>query len=135
MKRSNSVKTESSIDRPIESSQAMRSPHKLKLLITVVNRQKTEFFTDLIQTYEANIQLILAATGTANVELIKYLGLNSNEKSVIISIIRDDREHEIMSVLDDRFKTIKNGKGIAYTIPFSSTIGVAIYQFLSNTSR
>ena len=135
MKKSNSSKIETAIDKIPESSQAMRSPHKLKLLITVVNRQKTEFFTDLIQTYEANIQLILAATGTANVELIKYLGLNSNERSVIISIIRDDREKEIMSVLEDRFKTIKNGKGIAYTIPFSSTIGVAIYQFLSNTSK
>ena len=30
------------------------------------------------------------------------------------------------------FKT-KNGKGIAFTIPISSVIGVMIYQFLSNT--
>jgi glycerol-3-phosphate acyltransferase PlsY len=26
----------------------------------------------------------------------------------------------------------KGGKGIAYTVPMTSTIGVAIYQFLSN---
>ena len=111
----------------------MLSPHKLKILITVINRQKTEFYLDFIQTYEANVQLVLAASGTANEEILNYLGLSANEKSVIISVIRDDREKELLSALDTRFKTIKNGKGIAYTIPMSSTIGVAIYQFLSNT--
>lgn len=116
-----------------ESNSGMRSPHKLKILFTVVNRPKTEFYVDLIQTYEANVQLVLSAAGTANEELLNYLGLGSNEKSVIISIIRDDRERELLSALESRFKTIKNGKGIAYTIPMSSTIGVAIYQFLSNT--
>ena len=35
--------------------------------------------------------------------------------------------------LEDRFEKIKNGKGIAYTIPLSSVIGVMVYQFLSNT--
>lgn len=116
-----------------DATPAMRSPHKLKILFTVVNRPKTEFFVDLIQTYEANIQLVLSATGTANEELLNVLGLTANEKSVIISIIRDDREKELLNALDERFKTIKNGKGIAYTVPMSSTIGVAIYQFLSNT--
>ena len=116
-----------------DSSAAMRSPHKLKILFTVVNRPKTEFYVDLIETFEANVQLVLSAAGTANAELLNYLGLNSNEKSVIISIIREDREKELLSVLEERFKTTRNGKGIAYTIPMSSTIGVAIYQFLSNT--
>jgi hypothetical protein len=35
----------------------------------------------------------------------------------------------------EKFRTVKGGKGIAYTVPISSTIGVAIYQFLSNTSN
>ena len=118
---------------PKAPQNSMNSPHKLKMLITVVNRPKTEFYVDLIQTYEANVQLVLSATGTANAEILGYLGLSSDEKSVIISIIRDDREKEILAALEDRFSTIRNGKGIAYTIPMSSTIGVAIYQFLSNT--
>ena len=36
--------------------------------------------------------------------------------------------------LDEKFKTVKGGKGIAYTVPMTSTIGVAIYQFLANTT-
>jgi len=30
------------------------------------------------------------------------------------------------------FKTMKNGKGIAFTVPMTSVIGVSIYGFLSN---
>ena len=37
------------------------------------------------------------------------------------------------TTLEEKFHKIKNGKGIAYTVPLTSTIGVAIYQFLSNT--
>ena len=133
MKKIQITKNDPAIEKSPEPSQAMLSPHKLKILITVVNRQKTEFYLDFIQTYEANVQLVLAASGTASDELLNYLGLSTNEKSVIISVIRDDREKELLGALESRFKTIKNGKGIAYTIPMSSTIGVAIYQFLSNT--
>ena len=41
-------------------------------------------------------------------------------------------EKAALAKLEEKFNTIKNGKGIAYTVPMTSTIGVAIYQFLSN---
>jgi len=37
-----------------------------------------------------------------------------------------------MKCLEDKFHTIRNGKGIAFTVPLSSVIGVNNYQFLSN---
>ena len=107
--------------------------HRLSLLFTVVNRKKTEFYTDYIQTnFEVNMQLTLAARGTASTEIRSMLGLTDSEKSVIISVIRDDKAPLALRGLEEKFNTIKNGKGIAYTVPVSSTIGVAIYQFLAN---
>ena len=107
--------------------------HRLSLLFTVVNRKKTEFYTDYIQTnFEVNMQLTLAASGTASTEIRSMLGLTDSEKSVIISVIRDDKAPLALRGLEEKFNTIKNGKGIAYTVPVSSTIGVAIYQFLAN---
>ena len=38
----------------------------------------------------------------------------------------------LLQMLEEKFQTIKHGKGIAFTIPMSSVIGVAIYRFLSN---
>ena len=108
------------------------APQKLKLLITVVNRSKAEFYMDLLQSFEVNMQLAMAAQGTAKSEMLNMLGLVDNEKAVILSAIRADKATEALNALEEKFKTIKNGKGIAYTIPMTSTLGVAIYQFLCN---
>ena len=114
-------------------SERMSAPRKLKLLVTVVNRQKAEFYADLIQSFEVNMQLITAAEGTASTETLRLLGLTETDKSVIFSVIREDKAPVIMAALEERFRTVKKGKGIAFTVPMSGTIGVAIYQFLSNT--
>ena len=108
------------------------APQKLKLLVTVVNRAKGEFYLDLLQSFEVNMQLSLAANGTANTEMLNMLGLSDSEKVVIFSVIREDLAKPALLMLEEKFRTIKNGKGIAYTIPMSSVIGVAIYQFLCN---
>jgi len=104
---------------------------KLKLLITVVDRTKGEFYLDVISQYEVNCQLVLGGMGTANSELIDLLGLNLH-KAVILSVVREDKMDEIMMGLEQRFAVIKNGKGVAFAVPLSSVIGVNLYQFLSN---
>lgn len=108
------------------------APQKLKLLFTVVNRQKAEFYMDLLQSFDVNMQLAMLAQGTAKTEMLNYLGLVDTEKAVIISVIRNDKVKDALKMLEEKFSTIKNGKGIAYTVPMTSTIGVAIYQFLCN---
>jgi len=78
------------------------------------------------------MQMTMAAWGTASTEMLTYLGLTDSEKALIVSVIREDMEKAALATLEEKFSTIKNGKGIAYTVPMTSTIGVAIYQFLSN---
>ena len=104
---------------------------KLKLLFTVVDRNKGEFYLDVLSQYEVNCQMVVGGMGTANSELIDLLGLNIH-KAVILSVIREDKADEIMNGLEQRFSTIKNGKGIAFAVPMSSVIGVNLYQFMSN---
>ena len=105
---------------------------KLKILVTVVNRSKTEFYMDLLTSFEVNFQTAVLAQGTARSETLYMLGLEDSDKSVIFSVIREDKATEALQTLEDKFAALKNGKGIAFTIPMSSGIGVAIYRFLSN---
>ncbi len=109
------------------------APRKLKLLVTVVNRAKAEFYADFLQSFEINFQTAMAASGTAGAETLRMLGLSDSDKTVIFSVIREDMAPRALEALEEKFKTIRGGKGIAYTIPMTGTIGVAIYQFLSNT--
>ena len=104
---------------------------KLKLLVTVVDRGKGEFYLDVISQFEVNCQMAMQGMGTANSELIDALGLTPH-KAVILSVVREDKMDTIMHALEDKFATIKNGKGIAFAVPLSSVIGVNLYQFLSN---
>ncbi len=104
---------------------------KLKLLFTVVDRAKAEFYLDVLSQFEVNCQMVTQGKGTANSELVDVLGLNIH-KAVILSVVREDRVEEIMKSLENKFATIRNGKGIAFTVPLSSVIGVNMYQFLSN---
>ena len=104
---------------------------KLKLLFTVVDRPKAEFYLDVLSQFEVNCQMVMGGMGTAKSELHNMLGLNIH-KAVIISVVREDMTEEIVKCLETKFCTIKNGKGIAFAVPLSSIIGVNNYQFLSN---
>jgi hypothetical protein len=104
---------------------------KLKLLFTIVDRSKGEFYLDVISQFNVNCQLVLPGTGTAASELVELLGLNL-QKAVVVSVVREDLVDTIMNTLENKFSTIKNGKGIAFAVPLSSVIGVNMYQFLSD---
>ena len=104
---------------------------KLKLLFTVVERNKSEFYLDVLSQFEVNLQMLLSGTGTANSELVDLLGLNL-QKAVILSLVREDLTDAVMNCLEDKFATIKNGQGIAFAVPLSSVIGVNLYRFLIN---
>ena len=104
---------------------------KLKLLITVVDRQKAEFYLDVLSQYEVNFQMVTAGVGTAKSEIIDLLGLNI-QKAVILSVVREDLVDTVMNCLEDKFSTIKKGQGISFAVPLSSVIGVNLYRFMSN---
>ena len=104
---------------------------KLKLLFTVVDRNKGEFYLDVISQFHVNCQLVLPGMGTAASDLVELLGLNLH-KAVVVSVVREDLVDASMNTLENKFQTIRNGKGVAFAVPLSSVIGVNMYQFLSD---
>ena len=118
--------------KPKKEKNVASDVKKLKLLITVVNRSKTEFFMDFLGGFEVNFQLSTPAQGTAKSETLHLLGLEDSDKSVIFSVVREDKAEEILHALEDKFHSLRGGKGIAFTTPLTSVIGVTVYRFLSN---
>ena len=96
---------------------------KLKLLFTVVDRPKAEFYLDVLSQFDVNFQMVVGGLGTANSELVELLGLEPH-KAVILSVMRENRVEEAMNCLEEKFTTIRNGRGIAFAVPLSSVIGV-----------
>ena len=121
------------VRKPKKEKSAPSEFKKLKLLVTIVNRNKTEFYMDFLSGFEINFQTAVLAQGTAKSDTLYMLGLEDSDKSVIFSVVREDVATDALHALEEKFQTLKRGKGIAFTIPMSSVIGVAIYRFLSNS--
>lgn len=108
------------------------SENRLELLITTVNRSKGEYYADLIQSFDVNMQFMAMGHGTADAKTLSMFGFTDSDKTVIFSVIQGNKLQAALDALEEKFRTIKNGKGIAYTVPLSGVIGKLIFGFLSN---
>ena len=108
------------------------STRRLMLLITIVSRRKAEFFMDLIHSQGANMQFVTMGEGTADEKLLRMLELGSSDKAIIFSVMPEEKANETLELIDERFHTIRNGKGVAFTVPFSSVIGATVFNFLAD---
>ena len=115
-----------------KSSPNTVTSNKLELLVTIVNKKKAEFYTDLLQSFDVNMQVTAFGRGTADAKMLVYLGLTDSEKAVIFSVIQQNMLGNALSMLEYKFKTIKDGKGVAFSVPLTSVIGTLIFRFLSN---
>ena len=111
------------------------APIRLELLITIVERHKADFYADIIQSFNVNMQMTVNATGTAEQKILDILGIANKEKAVIFSMVREDRLEEIEIALEERFASVKGGKGISVSVPMTSIMGAVAFGFLSNESE
>ena len=110
------------------------APMKLELLLAVVHNDKAAYYSSLIQSHQANLQLSMPAKGTTHL-ILSYLGLAERPKTLIISVVRADEAGRLISLLDETFKKGRDYKGLAFTVPLTSVIGALAYGFLSNDKR
>ena len=107
----------------------LTSTKKLLLLITVIKKNKADYYLDLIESYGVNFQMSTFGNGTTKSAIFSD---EVGSKSIIFSVISEDKEKKILNILKQKFSEIRDGKGVAWTIPFSSVMGVTFFNFLSN---
>ena len=107
----------------------LTSTKKLLLLITVIKKNKADYYLDLIESYGVNFQMSTFGNGTTKSAIFSD---EVGSKSVIFSVVTEDKEKKILNKLEQKFSEIRDGKGVAWTIPFSSVMGVTFFNFLSN---
>ena len=109
------------------------SLNRLVLLICVVRRKKGDFFRDLMIHSGANAVFSVLGEGSARDLAMDFLGIDNNEKTVLYSVMKKTDADVILDKIEDAFRMVKNGKGVAFTVPLSSIAGASVFSFLSNS--
>ena len=108
----------------------LKAPKKLKILVTIIDRKKVDFYTSTYQGHGINMQEVVYGYGTTPRKISDLLGIRTSEKAIILSLIPEDKVKEVLNACEDKYFLTKNGKGIAFTIPIKSMIGVMLYKYL-----
>ena len=105
---------------------------KLSLFITIVNKGLAGPILHLFERGGSSAQVVQSGEGTAQKELYDILGIEDNQKDVVLSFISEDKINDLCIELEAFFAANKHNKGISFAIPLSSVIGVRVYQFLAD---
>ena len=99
----------------------------LKMLFVINDEEKK--LNKICSKYKLSFNTIVHADGTASEGILNFLGLRKTEKNLLLSIISSYEEKEIMSYLKKEFKINEIGKGIAFTVPLSSSSKYVLETF------
>ena len=106
---------------------------KLSIFITVVPKGQGHAVTKLFYLGGSNAQYIELGEGTAVEEIRDILGIEDNSKEIIFSIIPNSKIDNMKKELEAFFLAGNKNKGIGFSIPMTSLIGMKVYQFLTAT--
>ena len=81
------------------------------------------------------MQLILNGKGSAPEHLNNLWSNINKDRDVILSFVPEDNVKKIIKTLENKFETVRNGEGVAFSLPIKSIIGVAVYQFLADNRK
>lgn len=95
----------------------------IKLMVTIVERDKGAKIVSLYKKENLHFDFICLGRGTANSEILDYLGLEATEKDIIISMIPNAKVNLVKEKVNEKFKLSTPGNGILFTLPLSSVSG------------
>lgn len=106
---------------------------KLLLYVTIVNRGQGNAVVSLFQKCGSSAQFIQLGNGTATKDVYDILGIENNEKDVVLCLIKQELIEDTKKELAAFFAMSKRNRGIGFSIELKSMIGVRLYRFLTDT--
>lgn len=108
---------------------------RIEVLITIVDRGKGDKIVQALRESKVTYNLSSVGYGASGLALVDMLGLTSTEKDIIISVVPEERAHEILNILLYKFDLDKPDKGIAFTVPISGVSGPIALKYISGVQN
>lgn len=106
---------------------------KLSLFVTIIGKGQALPVMRIFERGGSSAQFVQRGEGTAQKEIYNILGMEETDKDIVLSFISQDKIPDVKNELSAFFMANKKNRGIGFSIPLSSIIGVRVYQFLANT--
>lgn len=103
---------------------------KLYLTTTIVDRKNGSKYAKLYKESGLTVTFVTLGAGTANSDVLDYLGLEATEKTVIFAVQEEESWLALKKELRQKLQIDAPGGGIAFIVPFSSIGGKKALQFL-----
>ena len=98
----------------------MNKQSPVKFLVCFVRKQKEAKANEVLNNMGASVCFTTPARGIGPSELLSVMGLDLNESSVIISVVKTEDAHKILAKLCRIVELYKEDLGVAFTIPINA---------------
>lgn len=115
-----------------EPFEARKDIKKLSMFVTIVNANLATPILRIFENAGVSAQFVQRGQGTATKQIRDILGIEDNSKDIVISLIKKESIPDVKVELEAFFAASKRNKGIGFSIPMTSVIGVTVYNFLAN---
>lgn len=91
----------------------------LKLLVVIVDRNKVQKVSEVLQQWMRSMHFVCLAEGTASSQVLDMLGLGPVDKAVVLSVEPEPKLPGLLKELNKKLGLNEPGNGIAVTLPLS----------------
>ena len=113
----------------------MKEDMRIRLMVIILDRGKGARAAELFASYGLPLHYGTPGRGTANSELLDYLGLGETEKDVAFSLVPGCTIPGLLQAAGEKLQLATPGKGILFTIPLSAVSGAAARFINSQAHR
>ena len=105
------------------------------MMVTITDRKQSPRFLDFYQKNQVETGTVTLGKGTANNEILDYLGLEDAEKAVLIHVVTDSVWKKLKKGLERELQIDIPGTGIAFLVPLCSIGGKRELLFLTENQN
>lgn len=102
----------------------------ISLLLIITKRESEEDFTAFLQSKNISAIFSLLCNGTAGQNILNLLGIEKNEKSLLLTMLDTQKAERIMQKLVSSMGINLPGEGIALRLPVGSIGGASSMRYL-----
>lgn len=108
-------------------------PYGIKLLIIITGRNKSRKLIPLLNQHGVRYCNTVRGKGTANKEVLDFLGIGETEKDLIFCLADEAVIDDVLTFLKENVEFVGNRQGVAFTISLESIASMkAIKEIVGN---